>query len=128
MSTGAAALAGTAAFSLAGGYGPQTGQQFTLATFPSHTGSFGSFEGVFVQRTRIFDPVLGATTFALNALADAADLDPAITSGLSGQNVTVNFTVTNTAGAATFTSAWTDSVFLSRATACLTPATRSTDT
>lgn len=86
-------------------------------TFPSRTGQFDEIDGVFLQRTRVFDPVLVDTQFLVNAVADAADLDMDITSapvnGTSGQNVSVNWTVTNAGSNPTFTGAWTDSVYLS---------------
>ena len=117
ISTEPASLAGIAAFTLADGYGPASGQVYALASFPSHTGSFDSFEGEFAQRTRIFDPVLSSTALTLNAIASAADLDLSnvtLTGGhMSGENITVHYTVVNNRPTETYVGQWVDSVYLS---------------
>ena len=115
--SGVATLAGTAGVELANGYGPLTGQQFTLMTFTSRTGFFAEYDQPRIGRVTAFDPVLGDTNLVLTALIDASDLTTtAVTSGASGtagQNFTVNYTIENTSDAITLASSWTDSVYLS---------------
>ena len=115
--SGAATLAGTAGVELANGYGPLTGQQFTLMTFASHTGAFTAYDQPRIGRESAFDPVLTATNLVFTALVDASDLDPtSVTfgpSGVAGQNFTINYTVQNTSDAITLASSWTDSLYLS---------------
>jgi RHS repeat-associated protein len=117
VSAGVANLAGTAAFSFVNGNGPATGQQFTVATFPSHTGEFDHFVQPLIGKQNSLDPILQATQLVVNALKDAADLTPSNVTGSatanSGQNVSASWTVMNVSGAVTSTSSWVDSVYLS---------------
>ena len=115
---GTAALMGTAAFVQVQEYGAKAGDVFPLATFGSKTGQFDAFDGDYAQRTRVFDPVLSATTFVLNSLVSTADLavtsvTPGAGSLLSGDDITVDYTVTNFQDSPTFANEWVDSIYLS---------------
>ena len=110
--TGLATLDGTLDVALANGYGPVSGDSYTIANFGASTGSFASQTGL----APLFTDAINPTAIVLNAVATAADLavsnvsEPA--SGTPGDSVTVNYTVQNLSGS-TATGPWTDSVYLS---------------
>jgi len=67
--TGAATLDGTASFSI-NGYTAINGDTFTLMSFPSHVGTFATYNGI-VPATGVFlTPTTTATEFGLNVLVD----------------------------------------------------------
>ena len=114
----AAVLAGTARVSITGGFAPAVGQSFPLMSFLSHTGTFTKVEGLNVGHVNIFEPVYTATTFSLNSLVSAADLDvTTITipgASVAGNDVSFSYSVTNVSAFATPIAAWTDTVYLSK--------------
>lgn len=69
IATGAATLDGTASFSM-NGYTAINGDAFTLMAFPSHVGTFATYNGI-VPATGVFlTPTTTATQFGLNVLVD----------------------------------------------------------
>lgn len=115
--TAAATLAGTARVSVVGGFDPQAGQSFPLMSFTSRTGTFTKVEGLNIGRADVFEAVYTATTFSLNSLVSAADLDvDTITipgASVAGQDVSFSYTVQNVSAFPTPVANWTDTVYLS---------------
>ncbi len=115
---GTANLDGAAAIVLVNNFAPLVGDSYSLATFSGKTGAF-NYEGTYIQRTLGFAPVLTNTTLVLNTLVSTTDLavttvTPTAASGVSGQNFTVDYTVTNLENVATTANSWVDSFYLSK--------------
>ncbi len=110
--TKAAALAGAFDISVVNSFSPSSGQQYAVMTFASASGSFANFLGM---RGR-FTESLSSTALDLNASAGAVDLAAssvtAPTMATSGQQITVNWQVTNQSSLAA-SGSWQDSVYLS---------------
>ncbi|MGA2500548.1 MAG: choice-of-anchor Q domain-containing protein, partial [Tepidisphaeraceae bacterium] len=117
ISAAAAMLDGTLNIGLYGGYGPSAGQTFSVLNFPSRTGSFAQTAGLSIAGLQYFQVATTSTAATLRAIADTADIQPALgaipATGFVGQNLTIRFSVRNTETVPTFGSTWTDSVYLS---------------
>ena len=118
-SSGAAILDGTFDVGLTGGFGPAAGQSFPVMSFPNHTGAFSAYTGLNVGRFALFNASLNDTNLSLSAQTSTADLafdsfDAATfpTSAVSGQNVTLTYSVKNLSDLPA-NGDWVDSVYLS---------------
>ncbi len=112
--TGTATFAGVAAVELAQGFAPTVGSIYTLATFASRTGDFGSVTGI----DPYFAKGISDTTFGLNTVngGNAIDLKAgSLTLPGSvniGQVLNVGYTVANLTDG-TWAGTWKDSIYLS---------------
>ena len=123
--SGAASLGGALNVSLANGFGPSAEQVFKVLTFSYSSGGFAAVNMPTIGGSPAF--MVGVTPTALNlvALTSAPDLAAgavAFTSSQAqvGQNITVNYSVSNLGTVATTAGPWTDSIYLSAQTT-LTP-------
>ncbi len=116
ISTAAAQLDGTAVIRLVNGFGPAAGDQFTVATFPSHIGDFAAFD--FGAAASFLSAATGATSTVVSAIAGAADLAvtsiTAPASGFSGQTVTIDYNVRNLSPTPAVGGPWVDTLYLSK--------------
>ncbi|MCY2987649.1 MAG: hypothetical protein NTY19_07265, partial [Planctomycetota bacterium] len=108
-----AALAGAFNLTLVNSFGPSSGQDFPVMSFASVSGNFTSLTGL----NPFFTQSLGATRLDLiDGSTNAVDLQlnnvSAPTTAVTGQQVSVNWTVNNP-GSQTATGNWQDSVYLS---------------
>lgn len=118
IGSGPAILAGTAVITAATGYTPAINDSFALQTFTSRTGTYSSVQGNALPPGTALDPAYTNTTFGVNLvgggsanLAVTAITPPA--SGVAGQNVNINYTVTNQGGPTTV-GTWSDTIYLSK--------------
>lgn len=65
---GAAGLDGVAAFVIEGGFVPQLGDSFPLATFGGKSGVFSSYEGLAIDQNLFLSPVLTDASLVVNVL------------------------------------------------------------
>jgi RHS repeat-associated protein len=115
--SGTATFDGTLNVSLTNGFGPSGGEVFNLIPFTGSTGSFatinlpqlGGAPAFVTQTTPTSFNLIGATT-APNLAVTNVSFTPA--SGADGQDITVNYSVTNQ-GTVTAMGSWVDSVYLS---------------
>ncbi|MEO8495611.1 MAG: hypothetical protein ABI614_11115, partial [Planctomycetota bacterium] len=111
--TGTADLTGALRMRLVDGFGPALGDMYTVMTYPSRIGSAPVIGGL----GAFFDAAVTNTTVTLNAIGSTADIavDPfgAPTSGMVGQDVTINYTVRELDNVAV-AGDWTDSIYLSK--------------
>ena len=112
---GTATLAGTLDLTL-GSYLPAVGAAYTILTYNSLTGNFATEQNV----TPTFSVSAGATSYLLNAgTTNLPEFSTgnitAPSTAVSGQNITVGYTVTND-GTADASGNWTDSIYLSPGT------------
>lgn len=115
--TGVAAIDGTSAIEVAGGFAPAPGDSYTLMTFASRTGDFTDTVGTSEDLTPAFLPtsyVLNATgvTGPADLAVDQASITPPAV-GNVGEPITISYTVENLSTSAAF-GPWTDSIYLSR--------------
>jgi hypothetical protein len=116
----AATLNGSLEAEVVASYQPTIGDQFTVLSYPSESGTFTTLN-LPATPAFTFHASVNAANVVLNAQGTPTDLAVAsidsITpnSAVVGQNRSVTYTVTNH-GAATPVSNWTDSVFLSATT------------
>jgi RHS repeat-associated protein len=111
-SSGTATLGGSLNATFGAGFGVTAGDVYTVMTFPSRTGSFGT---VAVGASLRAD--LNATALILTAQATQSDLSTSTVTIVSptaqpGQQVTVTFSVQNLGGPTTI-GGWDDSVYIS---------------
>ena len=118
--TGPTTLGGTLGVNLVNGFGPVAGQQFSILTFPSATGSFSQFTGLDGGRLPLFTVDQLSQSVVLNAVGNAADLAfsgfvaatfPA--TAVSGENISVTYAVANLSDTPAVGD-WFDSLYLSR--------------
>jgi RHS repeat-associated protein len=114
---GTATLDGTLNVSLINGFGASGGQVFNLINFAGSNGGFATVNLPQLSGMPAFITQTTATSFNLIGATTAPDL--AVTavsftpsSATDGQNLTVNYTITNQ-GTVTATGSWVDSVYLS---------------
>jgi RHS repeat-associated protein len=115
--SGTATLGGTLNVTLVNGFGPSSGQVFQIITFASASGSFATVNIPQVSGSPAFVTQSTPTSFNLVEATSAPDLTPTSvtfspTTGVAGENITVNFTVANQ-GTVAATGSWEDSVYLS---------------
>jgi YD repeat-containing protein len=115
---GLAALGGTLDASLLGGFGPTALQVFNIITYAGSNGGFATVNLPLIGGVPAFLTQSTATSYNLVGKTTAADLavDPASITitpapAMTGQNVTIAFTVDNL-GTVTATGSWVDSVYL----------------
>ena len=112
-----AVLAGTADIEIVPPFAPQGGTNYTLIQYPSKSGDFSAFTGLYLGHEKVFETFTEATQFRLNTTIDAGDL--AITSvtnpasGIAGQNVSISYTAKNVGAFTIPTNTWFDAVYLS---------------
>ena len=117
--TGAAALDGTLTISVVNGYGPSTGDTYTVMTYPSETGDFTTIIRGTPGGGPLFIEATNSTSVTVSATENASDLAigpvgiqvPA--SASPGQPVTISYTAENLSSSTTAVSTWIDSVYVS---------------
>ena len=113
---GSAVLGGSFALTLVNGFDPTVGQQFNVVSFFSETGTFASFNGL----DPYFIETLTSTAQEIVAATSPVDLAAASvtapTTATTGQQITVNWQVSNDGNQAA-TGSWQDSVYLSTTSA-----------
>ena len=115
--TGTAFLGGTLGISLDNNFIPVTGDAYSIITYGGHSGNFPTTQNVFP----LFSPTIGASSEVLTVVNSAnvpnlgASNVTAQSAVVSGQNLTVNYTVTNSSDVDA-TGSWTDSIYLSPGT------------
>ncbi len=115
--SGTATFDGTLNVTLLNGFAPDLEQTFDVLNFGASAGSFAVFNSPRINGAPAFVTsftparldLVGATSAADLAVGDIS-LTP--TTGTTGQDLTVNYTVNNP-GTVTATGSWTDSVYLS---------------
>jgi RHS repeat-associated protein len=116
-STSNAVLDGTLNVALVNGFGPTAGDVYSILTFASHSGTFGTINGLNAGSVPLFRADLLPTSLTLTALAGGADLavktvDIVTATAKPGQNVSIGYTVNNLGGIAA-SGDWDDAVYLS---------------
>ncbi|MHB8954814.1 MAG: RHS repeat-associated core domain-containing protein [Pirellulaceae bacterium] len=122
ISTSPSTMGGTFGVELTGGFGPTTGQQYPIISYPSATGSFSQFAGLSGGRLPLFAVEQLTTGVVLNAVGSAADLmlerfvaSTFPTTATPGQIVSITYDVRNLNETAAM-GEWIDSLYLSRDT------------
>ncbi len=110
--TGTAALAGAFNVTMVNGYAATSGDSYQVMTFSSFTGGFASFS----QAGSAFTQVLNPSNLTLDVAVSQSDLEvdsvTAPMSALEGQQITVDWQVTNDSSNPAGGS-WLDSVYMS---------------
>ncbi|HEV7403506.1 MAG TPA: carboxypeptidase regulatory-like domain-containing protein [Chthoniobacteraceae bacterium] len=109
---GTANLGGALQLLLDGAFVPVKDDTFILLTYGARLGNFASVSGV----QPLFAPTVAATFYRVKAIGDAANLAPTTLTGnggANGDNIVLNYSVTNSSTFATNASSWTDSFYLS---------------
>jgi len=113
---GTATLDGSLTADTVNGFGPTKGQTFAIVNYASETGDFAAVHGLKSGYQTLFLENTNPTDVDLDAAQDAVDLSlEAMTfpsSAISGQNITLNFTVQNLNSTAA-DGDWQDSFFIS---------------
>ena len=118
ISSSSAALDGSLNVSLVNGFGPSQGQSYPILAFASHGGTFAATTGLHIGQVQIFEVVTNPSGVILNAIADATDLamEPSLidvpSTGISGEEVTISYTVRNLTDTPPV-GTWFDSLYLS---------------
>jgi YD repeat-containing protein len=120
IATSGVTLDGTLGVELTNSFGPTIGQQYSIVTFPSATGSFSKFTGLSGGRAPLFAADQLPTSVVVNAVGSAANLafDAFVaatfpTTATPGQVATVTYDVRNLSSTPA-TGDWVDSLYLSR--------------
>jgi YD repeat-containing protein len=113
---GTAAWDGTLDVQLVNGFGPTSGQTYTIAIAAGSSGHFATVLGLTAGRFPVFTLTTNPTSLALNAVTSAPDLVvTAIGSipatGAPGQSAGIPYTVANQSGTPA-AGTWVDSVYL----------------
>ncbi len=121
---GTASLGGTLDASLINGFGPAVPQTFTIVTSAAVNGDFATTNFPQIDGQTTFAEQISAGNVILQAIINSPDLavagssitvngvSPGDTAGITGQNITVGWTVQNLSPT-TASGSWTDSVYLS---------------
>ena len=123
--TGIASLAGTLNIAESGGFVPAAGSTFPVLTFSSNTGQFTTYGGLAINANNSLLPVYNPKNLTLQVVqqnpADLTVTGVSITptSPVSGQNVTINWSDTNT-GAGTAVGTWNDQISVVNTTTGIT--------
>ncbi len=116
--SGAATLAGTLHVGITNGYIPSAGDRFEVSTFNGESHGFDSTTGLSAGRTQLLAAVLNPTDLVISSSINAADLAmgsiSAPSSGTSGDDIMISYTVTNDATEPTFSTSWVDSIYLTQ--------------
>ena len=110
--TGTAALAGAFNLALVNGFYPTAGQQFNVISFTGSTGAFAQFFGLNPFFTETLTPTAQEIIAATGPVDLAATSVTANTTATPGQQITVNWQVSNP-GSQAAAGSWQDSVYLS---------------